>query len=391
MRPGAPLRRVALCLVTLPGCGETASPPHALPLATTIEVAPVTPIPEARSARRCGECHESYLAEWTGSAHADADRSPVYRAMRAQAPDAAACDRCHAPLAAVIGRADPVTAEGVTCEVCHAIAEVTLGPHAASWTLQLAENRKYGPICDAVEPYFHRTGCSPLHAESRLCAACHHLEHVPAEGAAVPVFSEFAEWQAGESMPAGLHCQGCHMPQRRLAVASGGPIRDAVSEHGDGAATGDALRLTARALLVPGGLQISGHVEVSGSPHALPVGLPGRELRLAADLVAGTGELLASTSAGGADIVYSRVLVDARGVETPFFRALRIGHDTRLQPDENRSFELMLPAAPPGAHVELRLLERALSPALAQALAIEPPAPRVLQVQRLTAPWEHTP
>ncbi|MBA3546769.1 MAG: hypothetical protein H0T76_09830 [Nannocystis sp.] len=345
------------------------------------------PVPEARSARRCGECHESYLTEWSGSAHAEADRSPVYRAMRAQAPDAAACDRCHAPLAAVIGRADPVTAEGVTCEVCHAIAEVTLGPHAASWTLQLAENRKYGPICDAVEPYFHRTGCSPLHAESPLCAACHHLEHVPAEGPAVPVFSEFAEWQHGETMPAGLHCQGCHMPQRRLAVASGGPIRDAVSEHGDGAATGDALRLTARALLGPEGLQISGHIEVSGAPHAVPVGLPGREILLGANLVSGTGEILSSA----ADIVYSRMLVDAHGEETPFFRALRVGSDTRLRPDEKRSFELWLPAAPPDAHVELRLLERALSPELALALAIELPAPRVLQVQRLTAPWGRAP
>lgn len=377
----------------LSACGEatptaTPLPPGPLPdlpLARAPELVAQAgpPAMEAQSARRCGECHESHLTEWSGSAHARADASPTYQAMRAQAPDAAACDRCHAPIAAFVGRDSAVAAEGVTCEVCHTIAAVTLAPLAATWTLQLAENRKYGPICDAVDPYFHRTGCSPLHAESRLCAACHHLGHAPAEGPAVPVFSEFEEWQHGETMPAGLHCQGCHMPQRRRAAASGGPVRTAVSQHGDGAETGDALRLEAHARLGAEGLRVSGHLEVSGAPHALPVGLPGRELRLVADLVAGTGELLAS-----ADAVYSRVLVDAQGVEAPFFRALRVGGDTRLRPDERRAFELRLPAAPPGAHVELRLLERALSPGLALALALTPPAPRVLQTRRFTAPWE---
>jgi hypothetical protein len=306
--------------------------------------------------------------------------------MRAAAPDAAACDRCHAPLAAVIGRADPLVAEGVTCEVCHAIAAVELGPASSAWTLQLAENRKYGPMCDAREPYFHRAGCSPLHTESRLCAACHHLTRPGDEGTALPVFSEFAEWQHGSAMSAGVQCQGCHMSKLGGAVASGGPRRPGVSHHGDGPAAGEALRVEARVLAGADGLTVTGLLHVGGVGHDLPAGLPGRELALVSELVDGTGATLATDTA-----IYSRVLVDAQGREVPFFAATRVGGDTRLRADEARPFALRLPAAPRGAAVLLHLHDRPLSQALARALAIEPPAPRVLATQRFTAPWEVAP
>lgn len=321
------------------------------------------------------------MTEWSGSAHAQADASPTYRAMRARAPAADACDRCHAPLAAALGRASPAAEEGVTCEVCHTIAEVALAPAAASWSLRLAERRKYGPLCDAAEPYFHRAGCSPLHAESRLCAACHHLGHPLADGSSLPVFSEFEEWQHGEVVPGGPHCQGCHMPERRGQAASGGPTRAGVSHHGDGPATGDAVKVEAEVHAGPAGLVVRGLVRLSGAPHAVPVGLPGRELALVAELVDGSGSVLAADAAR-----FSRVLVDAAGVEAPFFAALRVGADTRLQPNEARAFELRLPAAPPGARVELALEDRRLSAGLARALGLDRPAGERVWRQRLPAP-----
>lgn len=304
--------------------------------------------------------------------------------MRAAAPDPSACDRCHAPLAAVLGRGDPLVAEGVTCEVCHAISTVELGANGASWTLQLAGNRKFGPLCDVVEPYFHRAGCSPLHAESKLCAACHHLE-LSVAGATLPVFSEFTEWQHGEAMSAGLHCQSCHMPKLGGAVASGGPRRAGVSQHGDGPATGDALELAAEVRSDADGLAVSGTVTVSGAGHGLPVGVPGRELVVIAELVDGTGQINTS-----AEQIYSRVLVDAEGREVPFFAATRVGADTRLKAGEARPFTLRLPAAPAGVGVRVRLLDRPLSRALAQRLALTP-EPRVLTTQSFAAPWEAAP
>lgn len=361
-------------------CGEPPAPREVEPEPAS-EVASVAAgaasAPELHPARRCGECHESYLTEWSGSAHAGSDRSPVYQAMRAAAPEAAACDRCHAPLAAVLGRADPLAGEGVNCDVCHALAAVELGPASASWSLELADNRKYGPLCDAAEPYFHRAGCSPLHGESRLCAACHHLN------APLPVFSEFAEWQHGEAMSSGVQCQGCHMGKRAGAVASGGPERRMVSQHGDGPAPGDGLQLTASAVAVPGGVLLRGALKVSGVGHSVPAGLPGRELALVAELVDGTGQVTAS-----AELVYSKRLVDGAGREVPFFAATRVGADTRLQADETRSFALGLAGAGVGA--VLRLVERPLSRELARGLGLELPA-RELQVRRFAAPWEPGP
>src|SRR5687768_5885391 len=48
-------------------------------------------------AGRCGECHEKMYDEWTDSAHAHADESAVFAAMRKQATEPS-CERCHAPL-----------------------------------------------------------------------------------------------------------------------------------------------------------------------------------------------------------------------------------------------------------------------------------------------------
>lgn len=369
------------------GCGE---PPQVVAKPRPADPSPpstAAPAPlAAHPARRCSECHETYFAEWSTSSHAQASRSPVYQSMRARAPDAAACDRCHAPLAAALGRADAVADEGVTCDVCHTIADVAVAPAAAAWSLRLAENRKYGPICDAAEPYFHRAGCSPLHAESRLCAACHHLQHAGEGDALLPVFSEFEEWQHGPAMTAGVQCQGCHMPDRDGLVASGGAPRSGLARHGDGPAAGDAVRLEARVFAVPDGLVVRAGALVSGAPHALPVGLPGRELAVVAELVDETGTILARDEA-----TFRRVLLDAAGREAPFFAAVRAGDDTRLQPGARRDFELRLPTAPPGARVELSLERRALSAALAEALEIaRPPAERLL-TRRFAAPWEPSP
>ena len=57
-----------------------------------------------RPAIRCAECHSAMHDEWTQSAHAAADTSRLYRAMRSGAPPELRFGRCHAPLA---GSADP--------------------------------------------------------------------------------------------------------------------------------------------------------------------------------------------------------------------------------------------------------------------------------------------
>jgi hypothetical protein len=180
-------RFVLAVLGALAGCSRESPPPA--PAAP--DAAAALPALFVSSALRCGECHEHAEREWRRSAHARAASEPLYQAMRAE-PGAEGCDRCHAPLAAALGPGDAVTAEGVTCDVCHTIDRVELGQKGAIFALRLDGNVKFGPLCDARDQYFHRMGCSPLHREAIFCAAC----HTHREGD-LPVYTEYQEWRDG--------------------------------------------------------------------------------------------------------------------------------------------------------------------------------------------------
>ncbi len=152
---------------------------------------------------RCEECHGRIFGEWKLSAHAQAERSTLYQAMRskAESAEASGCDRCHAPLAAV---APSVAGEGVGCDTCHSIRQADARVEGGGYVLSLTDNVKYGPLCDAKAHYFHKMGCSPLHNESMLCAGCHlWYRRSGAEGdrvgTEVPVFTEYHEWAKSPS------------------------------------------------------------------------------------------------------------------------------------------------------------------------------------------------
>ena len=110
-------------------------------------------------AARCGECHGKIEQEWRSSAHARADVSQLYRAMRANTA-AVDCDRCHAPLRAV-SASDPIASEGVGCDTCHTLTSVTVGKaDGTGYVVHPEDSVRYGPLCDAEPHYFHRMGCS---------------------------------------------------------------------------------------------------------------------------------------------------------------------------------------------------------------------------------------
>ena len=347
--------------------------------AESVEAAPAPAPASARSAVRCEECHEDYVRAWRGSGHAAARQSPVYAAMRAEA--GAGCDRCHAPLVGAIAADDPIHAEGVTCDVCHAIAEVRAGAGGAlAPAFDLVSTRRYGPLCDARDHYFHRMGCSPLHAESRLCGACHQLEWPTAAGT-VPVFTEFAEWQAAVDPAAGPSCQRCHMEGGAGEVARGWPARPQVSSHAflSDEERGGGLTLALR-LAEGAGPGVEATVGNDGAAHALPAGLPGRRIVL----------VLRALDAEGAEVAreeraYARVLVDESGAEVPFYAAARVAEDSRLGAGERR-IERWSVATAGVAAFEAELWLRPLPAEVAARLEIAPPRAHLLGRRRIAAP-----
>jgi hypothetical protein len=298
-------------------------------------------------------------AEWSASAHARAASAPLYRAMRAET-QAVGCERCHAPLGPLVEPGDPVAGEGVTCEVCHTLRDVRADRAGAAFRLALVDNVERGPLCDPKDHYFHKMGCAPEIGESQFCAACHlYWRHT------LPVFTEYEEWRAGP-YAGDLDCQSCHMPDEIAEVAVGSPPRANVGHHGF---LGRESRLRQKALtgrwsarLDAGVLRVEVKVSNSNAGHAVPAGLPGRQIVVRIRALDADGRELTR-----AEHTYSRVLTDEMGREVPFYRAVRLGADVRLAPKELRTEWFALEATGI-ARVRLEVAWRELSPALAAAL-----------------------
>jgi hypothetical protein len=312
-------------------------------------------------AGRCGECHEKMFDEWEVSAHAKAVSSAFYKASVAAARDGT-CDRCHAPLAKVAPR-DMTVSEGVTCDVCHTLRDPKPSPDGAQFRLAVDDMVKYGPRCDLDDHYFHRMGCSKEHREATICATCHWWEPK-----GIPVFTEYADWKAGPEAAKGVQCQDCHMPKQRAALATGSPTRTGVPHHG---LLGLAQDLRKRALGLEvtvqddaGALAVTVTVRNNNAGHAVPAGLPERRVVVRVRVVDAAGAVVAQESRA-----LGRVLVDAAGKEAPFWRAAKVGSDTRITVGGSWQDTFKLAAANIGA-VEVDVAYRGMPDAIAKELAI---------------------
>jgi len=326
---------------------------------------PLASAPLAYAAIRCSECHNKMFDEWKTSAHAQASTRPSYQKMRAHAKDPG-CDGCHAPLAPHLPAGDRVAAEGVTCEVCHNIKDVEVRRDGGQFELLLGENVKYGPLCDAEDHYFHKMGCSPLHQQSKMCAACHLYYRPLPGGGELPVLTEYDEWREGPSK--GRACQTCHMPGTRDEVAEGAGERDGVSNHGLLGVTGElrqrALRGKATVRADGGKLRVEAEIKNVLAGHAVPTGLPEKRLIVRAVAKDAGGATVAS-----AEHPFGRMLVDAQGRPAPFYKATKVASDDRIPAKGSRKVSLEL-AHPEGGALELEVVWRALDAEIARAVGI---------------------
>lgn len=335
----------------------------------------------ARVASRCGECHGVLHAGWSASGHARSNRAPLYLAMRRDS-EPAACDPCHAPLSRLLEPGDRVAEEGVTCDACHMLKDVEAGGAQARLTYALAEETRWGTICDAQGHYFHKTGCSPLFKEARLCAGCHRWSMRSPGGQTLRVLTEVDEWEASPAAAAGKTCQACHMRPTRDEVATGWQRQTDVGGHdllGEGKGLRrDSVRVKVRAEEQQAGLNVEVELTNAGGAHAAPTGFPGRQLALELSLLDAAGEVRARE-----ERVYARVLVDGAGREVPFHAAHREASDNRLIAGETRRESFSFGGVAGASALRARLLWRSVSPAIAAAAGV-PAEEQVLTESRVS-------
>ena len=227
--------------------------------------------------------------DWSNSMMANAVRDPYWLAKVAaelkrnphlEEEISDKCTRCHAPMAndALKKAGEPIrlfgdgfnhpdnkyfdaAMDGVSCTVCHQIADVNLGsPQANSgnFTVEAHANKAdrpaYGQYPNPkINPMRNNAGFTPTHAvhisRSALCATCHDLKtpYVDATGniasggyeSHFPEQMIFTEWRHSIYRDDGSEpktCQQCHMPKVdgrvRIATNSGNvPLRENFSRH----------------------------------------------------------------------------------------------------------------------------------------------------------------
>jgi hypothetical protein len=292
------------------------------------------------SSEKCGACHRDIHRGWQASIHAHALDDPIFQqALQGVAPQTQLCLACHAPLAAATGDRDlksHLSWEGVTCDFCHSIAEVTLGDPRTAYRLVPGDVER-GPIVNAGTEG-HGVEYSPLFGDALLCAGCH--EFRPAQGAAV--LTTYSEWQASPYPSEGVTCQTCHMGLTRANVVDPKVARAATSvvnlhEMPGGHSLDQlmtALRVNVDAERAGDSLIVRVTLANVGAGHAMPTGFPSRQVVLETRVTTPVDELKAER-------VYARTVLDEAGrpiVRDDEVMRMRSGsaRDTRLAPRETR-------------------------------------------------------
>ena len=186
----------------------------AMPLAMSLAFGSAGTLESPGSAEVCGRCHRSIHESWKTSTHSQAMESRLFQdVLEMAAADFGpagrmVCLNCHSPIAAQIGDiglARKVSWEGVTCDYCHSIRDVSFEGRNPKATLAFGAV-KTGPLSDGVSKA-HQTAYSAVHTSSALCATCH--EYKNAGG--FPVLTTYSEWKASRYWKEGKQCQFCHM------------------------------------------------------------------------------------------------------------------------------------------------------------------------------------
>lgn len=352
------------------GWTETSGPRTDLVLA--LDAVPVEDDPAYvfKSPLSCGNCHGEQLDDWDGSPMANAGRNTwvydlydgtgtpggaggfVYTRDAAQAEEnpASECASCHQPLgwaASPYGALEPIgsgssaVAHGVSCDLCHRIAEIDVSrpsfPGLWPGVVRLARPSsamtpvQFGVLGDATftQAMQMRPAYQPQ-LVADVCAACHQDKNDPdgdgdfEEDDGVISEPTYLEWKASAyadpESPSYATCVDCHMPPRddltsACTVAPPTPARAAgtIRSHRIEGTTApfleNAVTLELDARVEAGAIVVDATITNDQTGHHVPTGVTIRNMILLVEAFDMHGAPLASSG--------EQVIDDLGGVGDP--------------------------------------------------------------------------
>jgi hypothetical protein len=290
-------------------------------------------------------------------------------------------------------------AEGISCEFCHKIGDVTLDPKTGLPPADMPgilSYKLYRPeegeqiFFGAFDDIPRRDTRLPLQQESAICAGCHYGVFGGVVGSGqvkdgVLIYNSYGEWlESPYSDPeTGKTCQECHMPVSEMThfvfPEKGGLDRSGrIHTHtmpgaADEAFLQNAVTMTTTATLKGSQVVVDVSITNDKTGHHVPTDVPLRHLILVVEATGADGKPLAlgkgpalpewtGDYAGQPGKAYAKILRDEWTGETPtaaYWRPVTIVEDNRLAAfaTDSSRYTFEAPADGPVV-VEARLLFR---------------------------------
>lgn len=178
------------------------------------------------SAEQCASCHKKIYDEWRVSAHANADRSPIFYLFEqrldtlTRGTKGSFCLRCHAGLrvqrkgdrSLPFWKIPKVEQEGVTCISCHRVADAYLRTNGARRIRpgkidETPMNSSRVPSAAEMAASDHKVIKFQQMNKSEFCESCHQVAIHPGIQLEV-VWDQYRHAPAADH---GITCQQCHM------------------------------------------------------------------------------------------------------------------------------------------------------------------------------------
>ncbi len=305
-------------------------------------------------------------------------------------------------------------AEGITCEFCHKVGQVTIDPKTGLPPPDMPgilSMRLYRPQ-DGQQIFFgtlvdvnRRVSYSPLETKSEFCAPCHYgvfggVMGVGQITGGTVIYNSYGEWlNSPYSDPkTGMTCQQCHMPVKPVNYfvfpETGGLTRDYQALHNhtmpgvtDEQFMKNAVSMKSSAQRVNGQLNVKVSITNTNTGHDIPTDAPIRQMILVVEATDTSGKPLdlktgpvnpdwAGNFAGLPGKTFMKVLRDEWTGEAPttaYWRPITVVEDTRLAAlaTDVQQFTFLLPAGSDAAAsaeviVHVRLIFRRSYQKLAQ-------------------------